>query len=125
MGFDTECDLAVEATGTSATQMKLRHTIVAVRDNFLCEHLGVEPQKLAAALSAGSGSVLKAIDALHSSGRTLVPFDRATIKDDESLLAENDLLDPEIMPTNFNWRLAEKFAGIPSMFRPGKPSRQH
>ena len=58
-------------------------------------------------------------------GRTLVPFDRAAIEDDESLLAENDLLDPEIMPANFNWRLAEKIAGIPLMFRLGKPSRQH
>ncbi len=87
MSFDTECDLAVEASGTSANQMKLRDTIVAIRDNLLCEHLDVEPQKLAAALNAGSGSVLKAIDALHSSGRTLVPFDRATIEDDESLLA--------------------------------------
>jgi phosphatidylserine/phosphatidylglycerophosphate/cardiolipin synthase-like enzyme len=125
MSFDTECDLAVEAAGTSAAQMKLRDTIVAVRDNFLCEHLGVEPQELAAALSAGSGSVLKAIDALHSAGRTLVPFDRTTIRNDESLLAENDLLDPEIMPANFNWRLAEKVAGIPSMFRRAKPSRQH
>jgi hypothetical protein len=54
-----------------------------------------------------------------------VPFDRTTIRNDESLLAENDLLDPEIMPANFNWRLAEKVAGIPSMFRRAKLSRQH
>ena len=43
MSFDTECDLAVEATGPSLGQRKLRETIVTVRGNLICEHLGVEP----------------------------------------------------------------------------------
>lgn len=123
LSFDTECDLAVEAIGPSPDQIKLRDTIVAVRDNFICEHLGVESQRFSAALDVSSGSVLKAIDALRGPGRTLMPFDRATIEDDESLLAENDLLDPESMPAGFNWRLGEKIASIPSMFRLGKTSR--
>jgi len=49
-----------------------------------------------------------------------MPFGRATIENDKSLLAENDLLDPEKMPVGFNRRLGEKIAGIPSMFRLGK-----
>ncbi|MDP3692892.1 phospholipase D-like domain-containing protein [Bradyrhizobium sp.] len=124
MSFDTECDLAVEATDHSPDQAKLRDTIAAVRDNLVCEHLDVEPHRFSTALEDSSGSVLKAIEALRGSGRTLRPFDRATIEKDESMLAENDLLDPEMMPAGFGRRLGEKIASIPSMFRQRKTSHQ-
>ncbi|MDP1583053.1 MAG: phospholipase D-like domain-containing protein [Bradyrhizobium sp.] len=119
MGFDTECDLAVEATGQSADQMKLRSTILGVRDNLLCEHLGIEPHIFSAALDVNAGSVLKAIEALRNSGKTLKPFDRATIENDESVLAENDLLDPEKMPKVWSQRIVEKIASVPKIFSSG------
>jgi hypothetical protein len=126
MSFDTECDLAVEATGPSLGQRKLRETIVAVRGSLICEHLGVEPDLFSAALDLNSGSVLKAIDALRNpGGRTLTPFDRATIENDESLLAENDLLDPEKMPVGLHRRIVEKIASVPSKFWLGRTSRQN
>ena len=55
-------------------------------------------------------SFLKAIDALHNSGgRTLKPFDRATIENDESLLAENDFTPhPEKMPVGLHRRIVER-----------------
>ena len=125
MSFDTECDLAVEATGPSLGQRKLRDTIVAVRGNLICEHLGVEPHSFSAALDFNSGSVLKAIDALHNTGgRTLKPFDRTTIENDESLLAENDLLDPEKMPVGLHQRIVEKIVSVPSKFLQGRTSPQ-
>lgn len=123
MSFDTECDLALEATGRSADQMKLRSTISGIRNNFLCEHLGIEPQVFSAALDLNAGSVLKTIEAMRSFGRTLRSFDRATIENDNSVLAENELLDPEGMPKDWRQRIAEKIAVVPSMFRSGSVQR--
>ena len=119
MSFDTECDLAVEATGPSSDQVKLRNTILEIRESLLCEHLGIEPHMFSAALDRNAGSVLKAVEALRGSGRTLRSFDRATIKNDESLLAENVLLDPEKMSVGLNRRIVEKIASVPSMLRLG------
>ena len=123
MSFDTECDLAVEAAGPSPNLAKLRDTIVAVRENLICEHLGVEPQAFSAALDLNAGSILKAIEALRNSGRSLRPFDQAVIENDESVLAENDLLDPEKMPKVLSRRIVEKIASVPSMFHLGRTRR--
>ena len=123
MSFDTECDLAVEAMGSSPSEKALRDTIVGVRENLICEHLGVERHKFSAALDLYSGSLLKAIEALRHSGRTLKPFDRATIDDDGSVLAENSLLDPEKMPKVLSQRIIEKIASVPSMLRSGRTCR--
>ena len=125
MSFDTECDLVVEAVGYSPEQKKLRDTIAGVRQNLICEHLGVKQQVFSAALIENSGSLLKAIDALRNSGRTLKPFDRATIQSDESVLAENDLLDPEKMSVGLGRRIVKKILSVPSMFRLGRTSDQH
>ena len=46
MGFDTECDLAVEAVPGSADEGRIRATILSVREDLLCEHLGAEQAAL-------------------------------------------------------------------------------
>ena len=40
-------------------------------------------------------SVLKTVESLRGLGRTLKPFEPAEVAEDESILAENELMDPE------------------------------
>ncbi len=103
MGFDTECDLAVEADET-AKHDGLRETIAAIRRDLLCEHLGVAEDRLAAALDQ-AGSLLGAIEALRGKGRSLVSFEAGDIEDDDSVLAENELADPESTPASLAARI--------------------
>jgi phosphatidylserine/phosphatidylglycerophosphate/cardiolipin synthase-like enzyme len=95
MGFDTECDLAVEVTPDTADASRLRETIVAIRHDLLAEHLGTDAAALRAELGRASGSLIGAIEALRGPGRSLRRFTPDEIEDDDSVLAENDMLDPE------------------------------
>lgn len=70
MGFDTECDLTVDADGRD----DVRQAIAGLRDRLLGEHLGVEPAVVAREIERG-GSIRAAIDALHSDTRTLMRLD--------------------------------------------------
>ncbi|HET8554985.1 MAG TPA: phospholipase D-like domain-containing protein [Rhodanobacteraceae bacterium] len=93
MGYDTECDLAVEADEGNED---LRKVIHSVRDDLVREHLDVTAAELEAQLQAQSGSLLAAIGKLRSDdGRSLRAFDPERIAEDDSPLAESDLLDPE------------------------------
>ncbi|HEX6413305.1 MAG TPA: phospholipase D-like domain-containing protein [Burkholderiales bacterium] len=112
MGFDTECDLAVEAVPGSADEGRIRATILSVREDLLCEHLGAEQADFAAALDAAAGSLLKAIDALRGRGRTLRPLEPSDVAGDESALAENELLDPERPPPSLKDRISKSLSGF-------------
>ena len=114
MGFDTECDLAIEAVAGSADEQRLREAIVAIRQDLLCEHLGVEADAFAAALDGGCGSLLKTVEHLQGSGRTLQPFTRSEVAADESALAENELLDPENPPPSLTARMSEGLRDVMS-----------
>ncbi len=95
MGYDTECDLAVEAGDDSGN---LPGVIRSVRDDLVREHLDVTAAELGARLRAHAGSLLAAIESLRSDeGRSLRAFDPESIAEDDSPLAESDLLDPEGM----------------------------
>jgi phosphatidylserine/phosphatidylglycerophosphate/cardiolipin synthase-like enzyme len=95
MGFDTECDLALEAIPGSPDYERLREAIGSFRTDLLCEHLGVDAAAFAAAMDEMSGSLLQTVRALAGTGRTLRSLDHAELTEDESALAENELLDPE------------------------------
>lgn len=69
MGFDTECDLAVEAVGDA----RIRKAITHFRNRLLSEHLGVHPETIAETVKA-TDSLVEAIDALRGNERTLVPL---------------------------------------------------
>jgi phosphatidylserine/phosphatidylglycerophosphate/cardiolipin synthase-like enzyme/uncharacterized membrane protein YdjX (TVP38/TMEM64 family) len=69
MGYDTECDLALEAHEPRAAQ-----AIAHFRDRLLAEHLGVAPEDVARQREA-AGSLIGAIDALSGNQRTLRPLD--------------------------------------------------
>jgi phospholipase D1/2 len=70
MGFDTECDLTVEARGDA----RVANVIGGFRNRLLGEHLGTEPEKVQAAI-AETGSVATAIAKLQNGERTLANFD--------------------------------------------------
>jgi phosphatidylserine/phosphatidylglycerophosphate/cardiolipin synthase-like enzyme len=67
MGVDTECDVAVEASG----HQTVAAGIVRVRDRLLGEHLGLSTDDVSAALSR-TGSLCALLDERASADRTLV-----------------------------------------------------
>jgi phosphatidylserine/phosphatidylglycerophosphate/cardiolipin synthase-like enzyme len=107
MGFDTECDLAVEAVPGSPEAQRLRKTILSIRQKLLCEHLGVDAEAFQAAMRGASGSLLETVEKLRGQGRTLRSFQQAEIAEDESALAENELLDPESTPASLKQRMTK------------------
>lgn len=112
MGFDTECDLIIEAVPGRRGAPELRRTIIDIRNDLLAEHLDTTPSKIAAAVE-GEGSLIGAIDALGGSGRTLQPYEPDEASAIEEALAENDLLDPERPPS---W--SRKLRGLVGLRRP-------
>ncbi|MGW5918724.1 phospholipase D-like domain-containing protein [Nocardia fluminea] len=98
MGFDTECDLAVEVTAATPDGELLRETILDIRRKLICEHLDTEPAKFDATL-AETSSLVRTVEALRGEGRTLRRFEPATVENEDSPLAENELMDPERTPS--------------------------
>lgn len=90
MGFDTECNLAVEAGGDE----RVRSAIAGVRNRLLAEHLGTDPERIKVEL-ARCGSLIGAIEALRGRGRTLEPLDPAVDTDIDALVPAEAVIDPE------------------------------
>lgn len=112
MGFDTECDLALEAALGAPNEAQLRETIQSIRRDLLCEHLDIAAEAFTSALDGCGGSLLKTVEGLRRPGRRLVPFEPEDIADDESALAENELLDPERAPPSLKARLSQGFSEL-------------
>jgi phospholipase D1/2 len=107
LGFDTECDLAVEVRPDAANAAEVRSAIVALRNDLIAEHLGVAPARIVAALKRSSGSLVAAIEALRSDGRSLVPFEPPALNTvEEHVLGESAMLDPE-RPAS-RWRILRR-----------------
>ncbi len=103
LGFDSECDLVVEAVPGSADEAATRSRIAAMRNDLLAEHLGATAAAVAAALAERSGSLLAAVAALNpQTGRRLVPVRPRPLTALEEAVAETDLVDPE--PPTGPWR---------------------
>ncbi|WP_026381491.1 phospholipase D-like domain-containing protein [Afifella pfennigii] len=103
MGFDTECDVVLEAGGDRA----VGEEILAIRNRLLAEHLGQEPQTVEAALARAGGSMIAAIDALNGEAPRLEPMPMRELTAKEEALADSDLADPE-RPRDF-WRSLPAF----------------
>jgi phospholipase D1/2 len=92
MGYDTECDLILDADDDAA----LPSRIAAVRDSLLGEHLGAEPDRVAAAVAENGGSLVRALDALNRPDRRhLVPVPERELNAAEEAFAESDAADPQ------------------------------
>ena len=96
MGFDNECDVAVEAGGDDADG-EVARTITSVRHSLVSEHLGVTVGEFESALR-DNGSFLRAVEALRGDGRSLSRFTSELVAAEANPLAENDLMDPDEVP---------------------------
>jgi phosphatidylserine/phosphatidylglycerophosphate/cardiolipin synthase-like enzyme len=97
MGFDSECDLAIEAEPGSPSHDDVQGAVRSLRLQLIAEHLDVEVDDFEAAVRE-RGSIVAAIEELRGEGKTLQPFTEETIAGEESPLAENDLMDPDHVP---------------------------
>lgn len=89
MGFDTECDLAIEAHG----QPRISKAIAGFRNRLLAEHLGATADEVAQTLTR-EGSLIKAIEALRGKQRTLHEFEHLDEWSDV-VISVAELCDPE------------------------------
>jgi phospholipase D1/2 len=90
MGYDTECDLALEADDDTHLSCAIRN----FRTRLLAEHLGTTAEQVSAIVSERR-SLIAAIELLSGPGRSLRPFDPPEINDAEKALADHELFDPE------------------------------
>lgn len=90
MGFDSECNLAIEARG----EARIRAAIRAFRRRLLAEHLGTDEDAVGAK-EEETGSLLGTIDALRGTGRSLEPLDPKVSESVDALVPPGEVIDPE------------------------------
>jgi len=106
MGFDTECDLAIESAEPGDA---VGRAAVELRNILVAEHLDVDPEVIAEATKDG-GSLISTIERLRGPGRSLRPFEPGKVSDEDSVLAESALADPERAARSFGRRIERFFA---------------
>lgn len=106
MGFDTECDLAIESAERGDA---VGRAAVELRNILVAEHLDVDPEVIAVATKDG-GSLISTIERLRGPGRSLRPFEPGTVSDEDSVLAESALADPERASRSLGRRIERFFA---------------
>lgn len=89
MGFDTECDLAVEAAGDP----NISRGIALFRSRLLGEHLGVSPEAVEEEY-ARDGSLIGTIERLRGEGRSLDLFEGRVSADVDEVVPDAELIDP-------------------------------
>ncbi len=89
LGYDTECDLALEAGGA-----RVQRAIALLRNRLLAEHLDVSPEQVAGAL-AERGSLIGAIEGLRGNTRSLTPLDPDAAPQEETFILDPSIVDPE------------------------------
>ena len=89
MGFDTECDLAIESSGDP----EIQRTIAGFRNRLLGEHLDVTSDQVADAI-AREGLLISSIEALRGKPRTLRVFDDKIPADVDDWVPDADYIDP-------------------------------
>jgi phospholipase D1/2 len=91
MGFDSECDLAIESHG----QEKIEQAIAGFRNSLVAEHLGATSEQVGA-LMKDTKSLIATIRSLRgNSGRTLALVDCSVPSWLDQMIPESAILDPE------------------------------
>jgi phosphatidylserine/phosphatidylglycerophosphate/cardiolipin synthase-like enzyme/uncharacterized membrane protein YdjX (TVP38/TMEM64 family) len=90
MGLDTECDLAIEASGEDRAE----ETIALLRNRLMGEHLGVPPERVGERM-VSTNSLIETVETLRGSGRTLLAFGEEREERPYALLSDSALVDPE------------------------------
>ena len=91
MGFDTECNVAIEARGDE----RIRRAIAGLRNRLLAEHLGSDPETVGAEIARHDGRLIEAIEALKHPGRTLEPIEPRVPPEIDALVPASAVVDPE------------------------------
>ena len=89
MGFDTECDLAIEAAG----DRDIRRAIADFRHTLLGEHLGVAADAVGRELEK-DGSLIGAVERLRGGGRSLDYFEGTVSADVNEVVPDEAFIDP-------------------------------
>jgi phosphatidylserine/phosphatidylglycerophosphate/cardiolipin synthase-like enzyme/uncharacterized membrane protein YdjX (TVP38/TMEM64 family) len=90
MGFDTECDIAVEAKGDEATRRGIRR----IRDRLVAEHLGLTDESFARALER-AGTLRQVIDGHAHADRALLRIGVEDDRQSDATEALRDTADPD------------------------------
>ena len=91
MGLDTECDLAIAATGADDPQCDF---IRAMRHELLCEHLDCSTAELEQAEATGAG-LIAAIESLQTDQRSLRTLDCSIPDAVDEHVPDTEIIDPE------------------------------
>lgn len=91
MGFDTECDLAIEA---GEGDVGVCRAVTRFRDRLLGEHLNVAPERVST-LVRETGSLIAAVESLLEDGGRLHRLDESKLDPLHDLLPDAALIDPE------------------------------
>ncbi len=94
MAYDTECNLTIEAGGDPATRERISGAIAHMRNRLLAEHLDTSPELVGEEI-VRQGSLLRAIEALQSPGRSLQELSPVITPELDSLIPEQAFFDPE------------------------------
>jgi phospholipase D1/2 len=97
LGFDSECDIAIEAGAAQTDSAEVQREILRIRDTLVSEHLGVSVQEFRDSMES-VGTFLHAVEALRGTGRSLRALTETMVAADASPFAENDLMDPDHVP---------------------------
>jgi phospholipase D1/2 len=108
LGFDSECDVAIEA---SPGRDDVRQLIVDTRNDLAAEHLGVSLEAFRREATS-RGSFLQAVEELRGTGRSLRRFTKFMVSADASPFAENDLMDPDHVPSSVAKSLCSLVVGL-------------
>jgi phosphatidylserine/phosphatidylglycerophosphate/cardiolipin synthase-like enzyme len=111
MGFDSECDVAIETESSNSEHDDIRRQITSVRDQLVSEHLGVSVDEFERAMLQ-CRSFVKAIESLLGQGKTLRPVTEQTVSGEASGLAESDLTDPDHVPRSLARSVQRFIAGF-------------
>ncbi len=106
MGFDTECNLAIEGTDDG-----LRERIAGIRNGLLGEHLGLSADEVKERLANEPGSARALIDEAAEEPRRLEPIDDSERIDDLLATTVAPLADPE-RPLDPGQMVLDLFGGI-------------
>ena len=90
MGLDSECNLALDG----GERREHREAIAAFRNRLLAEHLGCDEEKVRAMMQQ-QRSLIGTVEALRGGGRTLLPLEPITPPEVDSMVPDQQLLDPE------------------------------
>jgi phosphatidylserine/phosphatidylglycerophosphate/cardiolipin synthase-like enzyme len=96
LGFDTECDIAVETRAFGVKDKNTRTVIENMMIDLLSEHLGVHEARFSETLKKCKRRLIPAIEKLiRSRGRTLKTLRLSKLKDRDSKNAADSIFDPE------------------------------